>query len=139
MSKLADTASPSTLDTDAAARAQAEEKKELRSYLIGFAASVLLTLLPFALVYEAALPKVGLYAAIGVCALLQIAVQLHFFLHIGFGQQREDLQLILFSTLLLIIMVSGTIWIMGNLAVRMETGMETGPGTGMEVGATGGR
>jgi len=35
------------------------------------------------------------------------------------GQKREDLQLILFSALLLIIVVGGTVWIMGSLGARM--------------------
>ncbi|OTP65282.1 Cytochrome O ubiquinol oxidase subunit IV [Caballeronia sordidicola] len=42
-----------------------------------------------------------------------------FFLHISFSHQREDLQLILFSALLLGIMVAGTVWIMTSLAQRM--------------------
>jgi cytochrome o ubiquinol oxidase operon protein cyoD len=49
---------------------------------------------------------------------LQI-VHFRFFLHISFREKREDLQLILFSTLVLIIMVGGTVWIMGSLALRM--------------------
>ena len=40
-------------------------------------------------------------------------------LHIGFEKNRDDLLLILFSALLLIIMVAGTIWIMASLALRM--------------------
>jgi hypothetical protein len=48
-----------------------------------------------------------------------IMVHFRFFLHIGFRQKREDLQLLLFSALLLIIMVTGTLWIMASLAVRM--------------------
>jgi cytochrome o ubiquinol oxidase operon protein cyoD len=50
---------------------------------------------------------------------VQVIVHLHFFLHIRFEHNREDLQLILFSTLLLAIMVAGTVWIMASLALRM--------------------
>jgi cytochrome o ubiquinol oxidase operon protein cyoD len=48
-----------------------------------------------------------------------MVVHFRFFLHIGFKEKREDLQLIVFSALLLLIMVAGTIWIMASLAVRM--------------------
>lgn len=57
----------------------------------------------------------GLFAA--------VIVHFRFFLHISFSHKREDLQLILFSTVLLIIMVAGTIWIMGSLATRMAVPM----------------
>ena len=48
-------------------------------------------------------------------------VHFRYFLHIDFTRQkREDLQLILFLFLLLVIMTGGTIWIMSNLATRMH-------------------
>ncbi|HEY8229058.1 MAG TPA: hypothetical protein VIG31_01260 [Rhodanobacteraceae bacterium] len=50
-------------------------------------------------------------------------VHFRFFLHISFSHKREDLQLILFSTVLLIIMVAGTIWITASLATRMAVPM----------------
>ena len=50
----------------------------------------------------------------------QIIIQVRYFLHIDLSRQkREDLQLILFSLLLLTVMAGGTIWIMGSLAGRM--------------------
>ena len=86
-------------------------------------AALLLTLVPFALVHWAGLPRSALLIVIGAFALVQMVVHFRFFLHIGFRQKREDLQLILFSTLLLIIMVGGTIWIMFSLAQRMTMPM----------------
>jgi cytochrome o ubiquinol oxidase operon protein cyoD len=74
---------------------------------------------PFALVHWVAMPRLSLPSVIGAFALAQMVVHFRFFLHIGFRQKREDLQLILFSTLLLVIMVAGTIWIMASLAMRM--------------------
>jgi cytochrome o ubiquinol oxidase operon protein cyoD len=61
-----------------------------------------------------------LFLIIGAFALAQILMHFRFFLHIGLRQKREDLQLLLFSALLLTIMVSGTIWIMASLAQRMK-------------------
>jgi len=96
-----------------------EERQEFLSYVWGISLALLLTLVPFALVHWVGIPHFPLLIVIGAFALLQMIVHLRFFLHISFSQKREDLQLILFSTLLLIIMVAGTIWIMGSLALRM--------------------
>ena len=96
-----------------------EERKEFRSYVWGGGLALVLTLVPFALVRWAVILPFPVLIAIGVFALVQMVVHFHFFLHIGFRQKREDLQLILFSTLLLVIMVAGTIWIMANLGQRM--------------------
>jgi cytochrome o ubiquinol oxidase operon protein cyoD len=53
-------------------------------------------------------------------ALLQMIVHFRFFLHISLGRSsRDDLQLILFSTLIVVLMVSGTIVILMNLNERM--------------------
>ncbi len=96
-----------------------EERRDFRSYVWGAGLALLLTLVPFALVYWVAIPRFPLLIVIGVFALAQMLVHFRYFLHINFSQKREDLQLILFSTLLLAIMVGGTIWIMASLAARM--------------------
>ena len=103
---------------DPAQRKQ-EERRDFRSYVCGFGLALLLTLVPFALVQWARLPRFALVVTVGAFALLQMIVHFRFFLHIGFRQRREDLLLILFSTLLLLIMVGGTVWIMTSLAMRM--------------------
>ncbi|MGA9851902.1 MAG: cytochrome C oxidase subunit IV family protein [Gammaproteobacteria bacterium] len=100
-----------------------EERREFRSYIWGVGLALLLTLVPFALVYWHGMAHFLLLIVIGVLALLQMGVHFGFFLHIGLRQKREDLQLILFSTLLLIIVVAGTIWIMTSLATRMAMPM----------------
>lgn len=98
---------------------QQQERKEFRSYAWGVGLALLLTLVPFAMVHWASLPRMPLLIVIGAFALGQMLVHFRFFLHLGFKQKREDLQLILFSGLLLAIMVGGTIWIMASLALRM--------------------
>lgn len=105
-------------DEDGAA-SEREEHKEFLSYVWGAGLALLLTLVPFALVHWVAVPRFPLLIVIGAFALVQMLVHFRFFLHISFSQKREDLQLILFSALLLIIMVAGTIWIMASLASRM--------------------
>ena len=96
-----------------------QERREFRSYVSGMGLALLLTVVPFALVHWVGIPRFPLLIVIGAFALVQMLVHFRFFLHIGFKQKREDLQLILFSTLLLTIMVAGTIWIMASLAMRM--------------------
>lgn len=96
-----------------------EERRERRGYLIGVGLSVALTVIAFGSV-AAGLSRTAALWVIGVAAVVQVVAQLRFFLHIDLSRQkREDLQLILFSLLLLAIMVGGTIWILANLAQRM--------------------
>jgi cytochrome o ubiquinol oxidase operon protein cyoD len=96
-----------------------EERWEFRSYVWGAGIALLLTVVPFALVHWGGLPRLPILIVIGVFALVQILVHFRCFLHISFAHKREDLQLILFSALLLTIMVAGTVWIMASLALRM--------------------
>ena len=96
-----------------------EERREFRSYLRGVVLALTLTVLPFALVHWHLLERLALLITIGVCALVQMVVHFRYFLHIRFKRHRDDLQLLLFSALLLAIMVGGTLWIMASLALRM--------------------
>ncbi|QYX56004.1 cytochrome C oxidase subunit IV family protein [Roseovarius sp. SCSIO 43702] len=96
-----------------------EARSELRRYVTGAALSAAFTVLAFWAVMGSSLPRMTALWVVGLSAIAQIAVQLRFFLHIGWRQKREDLQLILFSLLLLGLMIGGTIWIMSSLASRM--------------------
>ena len=98
-----------------------DERQERRRYGIGAGLSAVLTAVAFwAVLGGAVSPATGL-TVLGLAAILQIGVQLRCFLHLDWtSQKREDLQLILFSLMLLGIMVGGTIWIMGSLASRMH-------------------
>lgn len=99
----------------------AEAQQELRSYLVGGALSVVLTLLAFAAVLWFDLARGTTLAIVAIAGVTQLIVQVRYFLHIDLSRQkREDLQLILFSLLLLTLMAGGTIWIMGSLAGRMH-------------------
>lgn len=113
-----------THDSIDPAQLKQQESHEFRSYVWGIGLALVLTLVPFALVHWGVMARRSLLITIGAFALVQMIVHFRFFLHIGFRQNREDLQLILFSALLLIIMVGGTIWIMANLAIRMGMPMQ---------------
>jgi cytochrome o ubiquinol oxidase operon protein cyoD len=105
--------------TEGQPQRSAEERKELRSYVWGVGLALVLTLVPFAMVHWTFLPRLWLLIVIGAFALAQMLVHFRFFLHIGLKGRREDLQLIVFSAVLLTIMVAGTIWIMTSLTMRM--------------------
>lgn len=96
-----------------------EERRDFRSYVWGVGLALVLTVIAFALTQWGVIARVPLLIVIGILALSQMIVHFRFFLHITFSQKREDLQLILFTTLLLSIMVGGSIWIMGSLEMRM--------------------
>ena len=83
----------------------------LRSYLLGFALSVALTLAAFW--FAAAQLHYLLLVAL---ALAQLAVQLIFFLHLGDEQKpRWRLTLFVFALVVVGILVGGTLWIMSNI------------------------
>lgn len=95
-----------------------EKSKEFRHYLIGFALATVLTIIPFSLVATVGGP-LG-YGVLVLCAVLQLVVHLRFFLHLSLkGQQREDLQLVLFTGFILLVMIGGSIWVLGDLYTRM--------------------
>ena len=94
---------------------------EIKSYAIGFTASLFLTVGAFAAVMSD-LPVRWKIAFICAAAILQIVVHMRNFLHLSFsgGQSREDLLLVLFSATLLVIMAGGTWYIMSDLSGRMH-------------------
>ena len=95
-------------------------RADLRQYLTGFALALFLTLIAFALIWWDIADRATTLWIIAALAVAQVIVHLRYFFHIDLSRQkREDLQLILFSLLILAMMAGGTIWIMANLAGRM--------------------
>jgi cytochrome o ubiquinol oxidase subunit IV len=96
------------------------KRDEIRSYAIGYGLALALTAAAFAAVrWPVFVPTTTLSVVFGL-ALVQMVVHFRFFLHISFQKSaRDDLQLILFSTLIVILMVSGTLVILFNLRERM--------------------
>jgi cytochrome o ubiquinol oxidase operon protein cyoD len=87
----------------------------LSRYLTGYVLSIALTLGAGGLVFYApTLPL--LTATLVVLALIQFAVQIIFFMHLGQGTQQEGNVIIFALTLVIIvIVVGGTLWIMSNV------------------------
>lgn len=95
-------------------------KGSLKSYVVGFVYAVVLTLIPFGLVMYATLPKSYTLAGISIAAILQIIVHLHYFLHLDrSSEERWNMLAILFTALIVVILVAGSIWIMINLHYNM--------------------
>lgn len=96
-----------------------EKKVEVRRYFVGAGLSALLTIIAFSMVYLDVARGAALWVIV-ISAFAQLFVQGRFFLHLSWkSESRDDLQLVLFSTLLLLIMVLGTIWVLGDLMGRM--------------------
>lgn len=93
---------------------------EIRTYIIGYALALVLTGAAFAAVHWPHYAPATILGIVLGLALIQMVVHFRFFLHIDLKKSaREDLQLILFSTLIVILMVSGTLVILFNLRTRM--------------------
>ena len=94
-------------------------ERTVKPYLIGLTLAVMVTAIPFALVATGALTKGATLGIIIAAALIQIVVHLRFFLHIGLRTPRENLIALAFASVLIFIMVGGTLWIMFDLYHRM--------------------
>jgi len=93
----------------------AERRQELHGYIIGLASAILLSAIPFAGVMLGLFSPGALIWVIAVAGLVQVIVHFRFFLHIDLSRShRDDLQLILFSLLIVVLMVGGTLWVLTN-------------------------
>lgn len=99
---------------------KSDRRSEMIRYCTGAALSAALTALAFWAVIGMQMSRTATFWVIGAAAIAQMLVQLRCFLHIGWHQKREDLQLILFSALMLGLMIGGSIWITTSLGGRMH-------------------
>jgi cytochrome o ubiquinol oxidase operon protein cyoD len=90
------------------------------TYVVGYGLALLLTCAAFGLVYLRLLgARQAFYTVLGL-GLAQMLVHFRCFLHIDLKRSaRADLQLILFSGLIIALMVGGTLVILANLQTRM--------------------
>lgn len=88
----------------------------IKSYIIGFILCVVLTLIPFCIVMFGEFSSVIKILTIVATAIVQVYVQLYFFLHLDTSsEQRWNLVAFLFSLVVIIVVVGGSIWIMRAL------------------------
>lgn len=92
----------------------------LKSYIVGFILSIVLTIIPYLIVVDHMLIGNALLLTVVGLAVLQLLVQLVFFLHLSTAsEQRWNLMTFMFTVLILAILVVGTLWIMWNLNYNM--------------------
>ena len=97
-----------------------DRRREIRTYLAGYATALALTCTAFAAVRWPSAGADTTFAIILALGLVQVVVQFRCFLHISLARSaRDDLQLVLFSTLIIALMVGGTLVILFNLQDRM--------------------
>lgn len=100
--------------------ADSERGREIRTYVVGYGAALALTAAAFSVVRWAPFGTVAILAVVFALGLVQAIVHFRCFLHISLRKSsRHDLQLILFSTLIIALMVSGTLVVLLNLRHRM--------------------
>jgi cytochrome o ubiquinol oxidase subunit IV len=93
----------------------------IQKYTTGFIACLLLTGAAFAIVSEHLatrhqfLSHGVLFAGILALAVLQLFVQLRYFLHLGPESRWRDLVMFALALALIVIIVGGSLWIMANL------------------------
>jgi cytochrome o ubiquinol oxidase operon protein cyoD len=94
-----------------------------KSYVIGFLLSLACTLIAYTLVTHNALSgKWALAILVAVLALIQFFTQMTLFLHLG-HESKPKYKLLVFGFMVtvVLILVSGSIWIMYNLNYHMMT------------------
>lgn len=106
-----------------------EVKKEwhgtLKSYVIGFIISLILTAISFLLIIVQSIPKQILVYTLISLALAQAVIQLLFFLHLGQeAKPRWESFIFYFMLLILLIIAIGSLWIMYDLNDRVMENMK---------------
>jgi cytochrome o ubiquinol oxidase operon protein cyoD len=103
-----------------------------KSYMLGFLASVALTLTAFYIVNQHVtsahefLTHRNIILIITGLAITQLIVQLQLFLHLGSeSKPRWNLMAALFAAMVVVILVFGSLWIMKNLNYNMTPPTQT--------------
>ena len=99
----------------------------LKDYAIGFILSVILTAIPFWLVMHKAFDKSSTTAAVILgFAAVQVIVHMVYFLHMnGKIEGGWSLLATMFTLVLLVIVLAGSIWVMYHMNVNMMPSMGT--------------
>jgi cytochrome o ubiquinol oxidase operon protein cyoD len=96
------------------------EQRETMTYVVGYGLALLLTCVAFGLVYLHVLDGLEAFYTVLGLGLVQMVVHFRCFLHIDLKRSaRADLVLILFSSLIVALMVGGTLVVLFNLRQRM--------------------
>ncbi|MGY4877174.1 cytochrome o ubiquinol oxidase subunit IV [Vreelandella aquamarina] len=95
----------------------------VKSYVIGLLLSLVLTVIPFAVVMSGSLSLTTTVVVIAVTAVLQILVQLVMFMHMNTkADEGWNVMSFVFTLTILILVVGGSLWIMQHLHLNMMIG-----------------
>ncbi|WP_100753161.1 cytochrome o ubiquinol oxidase subunit IV [Vibrio salilacus] len=91
-------------------------------YVKGFITSLILTVIPFYFVWTKSLPDTTTYAILFGCALVQIFVHFKYFLHMETktSDGRWNLVSLMFTAIVVLILIAGSVWIIYNMNVNMK-------------------
>lgn len=93
----------------------------VKSYSIGFVLSVVLTVIPFLLVMYPSLSPMTTVYVIAAFAVVQVLVQLGFFLHMNTrSDEGWNMMAFIFTAIIIAIVVVGSLWIMFHLNHNMS-------------------
>ncbi|MBB6634445.1 cytochrome o ubiquinol oxidase subunit IV [Cohnella thailandensis] len=92
-----------------------ESHGSLKSYVIGFVLSLILTAIPLIFVLNDIVEGTAANVVLLVTAVLQFVVQLFFFMHLKEEKKpRWNLMALILGLVIVLVIVIGSIWIMGN-------------------------
>ncbi len=94
-----------------------KSKSLIISYFVGLVASIVLVLIAYMATTRHVFGNNHLYAFLGVVAILTLIAQAIFFfrLNLNTDHDRWNLTIFLFSLLIMLIVISGSLWIMFQL------------------------
>ena len=92
----------------------------VKSYVIGFILSVILTVIPFGLVMYPSLPKSITLWIVLAFAIIQVLVHLVYFLHMDrSAAQRNNVIAFVFAAIVIVLLVGLSLWIMFSIHTFM--------------------
>ncbi len=92
----------------------------MRDYVIGFVLAAILTAVPFWLVMARPLPNDITAVLVMAFAVVQVVVHMIYFLHMnGKSEGGWTLTALVFTIIVVVIMLSGSLWVMHHLNTNM--------------------
>lgn len=92
-----------------------------QGYIKGFVLSLILTVIPFYFAATQSLPQDITYTLLFGCAIIQVIVHFAYFLHMETKTEdgRWNMVSLVFTAIVVLILIAGSIWIMWNLNNNM--------------------
>ncbi len=96
---------------------------DVRTYVVGFLLSVILTAGPFALIMSGVWPASLAVPAAMAFAAVQIIVHLVYFLHMNSASTRSwNMAALVFTVIIVAIVLAGSLWVMYHMNANMMPG-----------------